>query len=55
MVDDDNEDNDDDDAEINIGMFESVDEANKALISLRETMRADLGWDFNQYVFHVTR
>ena len=48
--DEDNEDNDDDDVEINIGMFESVDEANKALISLREAIGTDLGWDFNQYV-----
>ena len=50
VVDDDNDDNDDDDAEIRIGMFESVDEANKALISLREAIRANLGWDFNQYL-----
>ena len=39
----------DDDAEINIGIFESVDKANKALISLRKAIEANLGWDFNQY------
>lgn len=50
VVGDDDDDNEDDDAEINIGMFENVDEANKALISLREAIGADLGWDFNQYV-----
>ena len=38
-----------DDTEINIGIFESVGEANKALISLRQAIQASLGWDFNQY------
>ena len=43
-------DNDNDEDEINIGIFESVNKANKALISLRQAIQANLGWDFDQYL-----
>jgi len=32
-----------------IGDFDTVDEANRALISIRKAIEADLGWDFNAY------
>ena len=41
---------DDGEGETNIGIFDNVDKANEALISLREAIGADLGWDFNQHL-----
>ena len=35
--------------EIPIGVVDHIEEANDALISLREAIQADLGWDFKQY------
>ena len=35
--------------EIPIGIVDHIEEANAALVSLREAIAADLGWDFKQY------
>ena len=35
--------------EIPIGVVDHIEEANAALVSLREAIEADLGWDFKQY------
>lgn len=36
--------------EIAIGVIDHIEEANAALVSLREAIQADLGWDFRQYI-----
>ena len=36
--------------EIAIGVIDHIEEANEALVSLREAIQADLGWDFKQYI-----
>ena len=35
--------------EIPIGVVDHIEEANAALVSLREAIKTDLGWDFKQY------
>lgn len=40
---------DEDGEELDIGIFDNVEEANSALISLRSAVEDDLGWDFNYY------
>ena len=35
--------------EMPIGVVDHIEEANAALISIREAIQADLGWDFKQY------
>ena len=36
--------------EVAIGSIDHIEEANAALVSLREAIQADLGWDFRQYI-----
>lgn len=36
--------------EMPIGVVDHIEEANAALISIREAIQADLGWDFKQYI-----